>query len=101
VASNLVVDHVRRDRARTAVLSSLDSPSASPSSESEVVHDEDLRTLDRAIANLPEDLRTVLALHAIANLNSREIGELLGRPPGTVRYQLSQARHLLTEALAR
>jgi RNA polymerase sigma-70 factor, ECF subfamily len=32
-------------------------------------------------------------------LTSRQIGEALGEPPGTVRYRLSQARKQLATAL--
>ena len=54
-------------------------------------HDE--RQLLRAfIAELPDELRDTLRLSAFEELNSREIGELMGVPEGTVRTRLMRAR---------
>jgi RNA polymerase sigma-70 factor, ECF subfamily len=41
----------------------------------------------------------VLVLQVLDERTSAEIGELLGRPAGTVRYQLSQARKRLAVEL--
>lgn len=100
VARNLVVDQYRARATREKALSSLEPPgqwAAAPEAES--VERDQLRQLDVAIAALPEDLRTVFVLSALGERNSTEIGELLGRPPGTVRYQLSEARRRLAAAL--
>jgi RNA polymerase sigma-70 factor (ECF subfamily) len=55
--------------------------------------------MDAAIGRLPEDLRTVLVLQVLGDRTSAEIGELLGRPAGTVRYQLALARRHLADEL--
>ena len=55
--------------------------------------------LSTALCALPENLRVVLTLHLVGELTSAEVGEMLNRPAGTVRYQLSQARALLTKTL--
>jgi RNA polymerase sigma-70 factor (ECF subfamily) len=44
---------------------------------------------------LPEELRQVLVLSAIEELNSREIAALLGIPEGTVRTRMMRAREAL------
>jgi RNA polymerase sigma-70 factor (ECF subfamily) len=100
VGRNLVVDHVRALRVRQDAQARLDVLPDSESSEARVVRAEKVRQVDAAIACLPEELRTVLALHVLGERTSREIGEMLGRPPGTVRYQLAQARKLLAAELA-
>ena len=41
----------------------------------------------------------IIVLSAVGERNSSEIGVLLGRPPGTVRYQLSEARRRLARQL--
>jgi RNA polymerase sigma-70 factor, ECF subfamily len=51
--------------------------------------------LRKLIDTLPENLRQVLVLSAIDELNSREVGLLLGIPEGTVRTRLMQAREEL------
>lgn len=51
--------------------------------------------LRRMIDALPEDLRRVLVLSAIEDLNSREVGLMIGVPEGTVRTRLMRAREEL------
>jgi RNA polymerase sigma-70 factor (ECF subfamily) len=48
---------------------------------------------------LPEELRVPLVLSAFDDLNSREIGRVLGIPEGTVRTRLQRARQLLRQKL--
>jgi RNA polymerase sigma-70 factor, ECF subfamily len=54
-------------------------------------HDE-RQLLRELIAELPDELRETLRLSAFEELNSREIGELMGVPEGTVRTRLMRAR---------
>ena len=49
---------------------------------------------------LSEELRIPLVLSSFEDLNSREIGEILGIPEGTVRTRLQRARLLLRQKLA-
>jgi len=58
-----------------------------------------MELLDRGIRRLPEDLRTVLLMQVLGEMSSTEIGRLLQRPPGTVRYQLSVARRQLAKEI--
>ncbi|MHB9034616.1 MAG: RNA polymerase sigma factor, partial [Anaerolineae bacterium] len=51
--------------------------------------------LETAITRLPTDLRTVLVMSTLGEMNSTEIGEALGCPPATVRYRLAAARRQL------
>lgn len=63
--------------------------------------DTDERLLLRElIAELPDDLRDTLRLSALEELNSREIGELMNVPEGTVRTRLMRARAELQERWA-
>jgi RNA polymerase sigma-70 factor (ECF subfamily) len=97
VARHLVVDEyrarasadVREARAAAA------TETVAPPADADVGADESAREMDLAIARLPESLREVLVLSVLGERNSTEIGAILGRPPGTVRYQLTQARRLL------
>jgi RNA polymerase sigma-70 factor, ECF subfamily len=63
-----------------------DSPETSAVRNAQAAH------LRRMIHALPEELRQVLLLSAIEDLNSREVGFLLGIPEGTVRTRLMRAR---------
>jgi RNA polymerase sigma-70 factor, ECF subfamily len=100
VARNLVVDHYRARATRERTRAALDAPAqwaALP--EPAVLEGETLHDLHDAIQRLPEELRVVLVLHVLDGRTSTEIGALLGRPPGTVRYQLAEARRRLARDL--
>jgi RNA polymerase sigma-70 factor (ECF subfamily) len=103
-ARNLTIDQYRgratRATAQEALVATLDSADqVSEGPERIVERDRELRLVDVAIRRLPEALRTVLVLQVLDGRTSAEIGELLDRPAGTVRYQLSQARQRLAEEL--
>ena len=102
VARNLVVDdfRARTARERAEAAAAVEPPSQwAPAPEAAAISSDLQRTLDEAIRQLPDDLRLPLVLSVLAQRTSTEIGELLGRPPGTVRYQLSEARRRLAAQL--
>ena len=53
-----------------------------------------------AINALPSRLREVVLLHYFADLSVVEVARCVGRPDGTVKRQLSEARALLAGSLA-
>lgn len=104
VAKNLLTDDHRRRATRTKVGEKLEQLPQAVSDmgmnlAERVETSEKLALLDRAIQQLPEQLRTVLTLSVLGEMNSQEIAEVLERPAGTVRYQLAQARQQLAAAL--
>ena len=56
-------------------------------------------TVHGFIDSLPEEFRVPLILSAFEELNSREIGRILGIPEGTVRTRLQRARQILRQKL--
>ena len=79
----------------------VEMPDLAVASHERAVIDGDLHAvIHRLIDALPEELRQPLALSAIEELNSRQIGDLLGIPEGTVRTRLQRARALIKEKLA-
>lgn len=56
-------------------------------------------TVQSLIDALPDELRVPLVLSAFDELNSREIGRILGVPEGTVRTRIQRARHVLRQKL--
>jgi len=104
VGRNLVIDHARAAATRRSTSEALalqlaaDAPANA--ADRELVERERFSQVDAAIKRLPEDLRIVLVLQAVDERTSSEIGELLGRPAGTVRYQLAEARRRLARDLA-
>jgi RNA polymerase sigma-70 factor, ECF subfamily len=104
IARNLAIDNYRSRATRRATGEALEREAAvadatSEAADAELVRRERHQTLDLAIQQLPEDLRVVLVLQILGDRTSGEIGELLGRPAGTVRYQLAEARRHLARDL--
>lgn len=54
----------------------------------------------RALDQLPPDLRAAIVLRYYAELNSSEIGNVLGVPSATVRFRLARARRRLKYILS-
>jgi RNA polymerase sigma-70 factor, ECF subfamily len=104
VARNLAIDSYRagatRRDAETALrhqATTRETTVAGPHAQAELA--ERVAELDAAIRDLPEEQRVILAMATAGGLTSRQIGEALGEPAGTVRYRLSQARARLAAAL--
>ncbi|HEX6658342.1 MAG TPA: sigma-70 family RNA polymerase sigma factor, partial [Ilumatobacter sp.] len=56
-------------------------------------------SLDDAIAGLPDDFRVAVVLRDVADLDYREISEILGIPIGTVKSRIARGRSLLADHL--
>jgi len=57
--------------------------------------DELKAVIDKAIADLPEDLRTAFSLREFSGLSYEEITEIMGCPVGTVRSRIFRAREAI------
>jgi RNA polymerase sigma-70 factor, ECF subfamily len=104
VARNLAIDSYRAGATRQATQASLrqaatTQAAAVPGPHLEAEYGERLAQLEAAIRELPEEQRVILSMATAGGLTSREIGEALGEPAGTVRYRLGQARKQLAAAL--
>jgi RNA polymerase sigma-70 factor (ECF subfamily) len=76
-----------------------DSPSPQPGPEQNLIFANQQAMVHSLIDALPEELRMPLVLSAFDELNSREIGAILGVPEGTVRTRLQRARQMLRQKL--
>jgi RNA polymerase sigma-70 factor, ECF subfamily len=74
-------------------------PSLQPSPEQALTSANENAAVHALIDSLAEELRMPLVLSAMEELNSRQIGEILGIPEGTVRTRLQRARQILREKL--
>jgi RNA polymerase sigma-70 factor (ECF subfamily) len=93
LAANLVRDHWRRTR-RARRLQATEEHRSDPATTTGP--DVDLRVL---ITTLPERLRAPVLLHYFADFAVADVARLLGRPEGTVKSDLHQARKVLRTAL--
>lgn len=74
--------------------------SAAPNPEAEAAREQLRSILERAIANLPENFRTVFVLHEIEGVSVEDAAQVLEIPTGTVKTRLMRARRKLQQALA-
>lgn len=72
-----------------AVMADIENP------ESQRTRDELKEVIDRAISELPEDLRTAFTLREFNGLSYEEITEIMGCPVGTVRSRIFRAREAI------
>ena len=96
IVTNKAADWVRRrqtSRARSGPL--VEEPAAAKSEPP----DERLDALDSALAKLPDNDRTILAMHYTETMPLAEIAEALGLPVGTVKSRLYHARQRLKATL--
>ncbi len=70
-------------------------------SDEVVISAQMLDLAERVIAGLPRELRDVLTLSAIEEMNSAEIAAALDIPEGSVRTRLLRARQLVKQKLAK
>jgi RNA polymerase sigma-70 factor (ECF subfamily) len=70
-----------------------DTPEAAALSEE--IHE----TVNRAVASLPEDLRTAIILREVEGLSYEEIAEAMDCPVGTVRSRIFRAREAIDRSL--
>lgn len=98
VAKNIVRDHYRRSGRLAAEAPWPSSPAqAPPADEPETSYEakETLEGVAAAMNSLPTEMRTALVMHVLAGLSSADIGEMLGKPAGTVRYWIHRARAII------
>ncbi|MDF2697998.1 MAG: polymerase sigma factor RpoE [Labilithrix sp.] len=79
----------RRDEKSLEGMESCEQP---PDSSERTEQEHARALLDEMLDALPLDLRTVLVLHELEEMESQEIAELLGIPIGTVASRLRRAR---------
>jgi RNA polymerase sigma-70 factor, ECF subfamily len=83
-----------------SLVDSADPESLEPDPEEVLILAADHALIHSMIDALPEVLRVPLVLSSYEELNSRQIGQILGIPEGTVRTRLQRARQLLHQKLA-
>jgi len=89
------VRNLATDAWRRRVREEAAPPPAGPPSEQF-----DLRLdVDQALAELPAEDRDLVVMRYVEGMNSREIGEALGTPEGTIRRRLLDCRQVLSARL--
>jgi RNA polymerase sigma-70 factor, ECF subfamily len=104
VAWRVAVDHKRHALSAPSAASpdqlDLDAMASSYPRPDESLSEANQRAMVHVlIDSLAEEVRVPLVLSVFEELNSREIGEVLGIPEGTVRTRLQRARQILRQKL--
>jgi len=92
---NLAIDHWRRERSEREAELEANTPALEMPERIALRLD-----VARALVVLEEIDRQIVVLRYCLGMTSREIGELLRMPEGTVRFRLMQCRRTLAERLA-
>lgn len=106
ITMNTCLDELRRNKRRKA--SSLDEKLETgwaptddlDTPEHHALRSEQRRTLDRAIHELPEDMRSAVVLRDIQACSYDEIADILGTNVGTIKSRISRGRARLREILS-
>jgi RNA polymerase sigma-70 factor (ECF subfamily) len=105
ITMNTCLDELRRRKVRGAAsLDGLLESGWSPSDEDDVperhaIASEQRRTLERAIAQLPEDMRAAVVLRDVQGFSYDEIADTLSANIGTVKSRISRGRERLRQIL--
>ena len=101
IATNLLRRHVRQQQRRQRAESDLfqrsdvDAPDPIATAPDRIDARSVVRRLAAALDHLSDGDREVILLVAVAQLDTVEVAQALGIPPGTVRSRLHRARRIL------
>ena len=105
ITMNSCLDELRRRKARTSTsLDAMLENGFSPSDETDTPERHSLqadqrRLLEKAIAALPEDMRSAIVLRDIQGCSYDEIAEVLDTNVGTIKSRISRGREKLREKI--
>ena len=105
ICQSVCLDFLRRKKRRQEESADalreegFDPPDDAPTPDEAAQKRQEREEVRRAIAALPEDMRTVLILYALEKKRYEEIAEITGTAVGTVKSRLNRARQKLTEML--
>ena len=102
VVKNLAFNHEKRKgRERNAYQKHYHEPKAEIINDGEkgLMEDESKKLVQGALMKLPYKMRVVLSLKEYANLNYKQIGEILKISEGNVKIRVFRARQKLSEIL--
>jgi RNA polymerase sigma-70 factor (ECF subfamily) len=98
ILHNQYVNHVRRAVREGSAVGLSDSEPMLTSAPNQGKRLE-LRDLERAIARLPEEQRSVLLLVGLEGMRYEEVAAVLDVPVGTIRSRLSRGREMLRQLM--
>jgi len=99
ILNNLHLTRATREAKQPKAMEDSDLAAVAEFSDGGSEHWEATEDLDRALDQLPDDLRTALTLWAVEGLTYQEIADVVGVPIGTVMSRLFRGRQRLRDLL--
>lgn len=100
IMRNAFIDLTRRRKTAGTEVDVFEMPEALPTDPSKAIEARlMLRSVEAAMAELPEEQREILHLVCVEELSYAEAAEVLDIPKGTVMSRLARARRALSEKL--
>jgi len=104
IVRNRCLNYIQSERRRWAAVAEINLDIIKPASREPCPSDrveinEEMRTVRRAIAELPERQREAIVLYAFEKLAYREIAEVLDMPMNTIKTLIHRARATLARTL--
>jgi RNA polymerase sigma-70 factor (ECF subfamily) len=103
IAVNVMRHHVRGEVRRRALALAADAADArsAPRPDEDAARRQLMARLERALAELPEDMQLAFSMCELEGLKGVEVAKILGMREGTLWRKLHEARHRLREAIER
>jgi RNA polymerase sigma-70 factor (ECF subfamily) len=103
IAVNVMRHHVRGEVRRRALALAADAADVrtAPRPDEDASRRQLMERLERALAELPEDMQLAFSMCELEGLKGVEVAKILGMREGTLWRKLHEARHRLREAIER
>jgi RNA polymerase sigma-70 factor, ECF subfamily len=99
IATNAVIDHVRRRRPSVALDVIADLPTTGPAVDDHALARAELAEVTAAMADLSERQRTALSLRLGQGMNNAEIAATMGRSEGAVKVLIHRGLQVVRQRL--
>jgi RNA polymerase sigma factor (sigma-70 family) len=101
VATNICLDHVRRNKIKSVSFEEMEGIKAGGNSpEEHYLRKEKSQMLKEAINGLPEIYREPIIMYHQKGMSYKEIAESLGKPMSIIKNRIFRARRTLRESLS-
>ena len=99
LARNAVIDHYRTRKPQGELNEAMVSPEPDP--QGEYLRGEQVRGLESALRQLPEEQRSMLVLRFVEEMGYAEMAKIVGKSPGALRVMQHRALAALRRILER
>lgn len=92
IARNLVIDHYRKkDKEQVVSVDNFWMPDPRPGLEDSVLLNSDFEQIKKALVNLKDNYQSVITMHYIEGMSTKEISKIMRKSDGATRVLLHRA----------